>query len=44
MDDIREYREDVILAGIARARAVTREEALKKVVGGVVEDSRQHRL
>ena len=40
----REYREDVILAGIARARAVTREEALKKVVRAEAKGSRQHRL
>ena len=40
----REYREDVTLAGIARARAVTREEDLKKVVRAEAKGSRQHRL
>ena len=40
----RQYSEAVISAGIARAKAVTREEALRRVVRRKEEGSRQHRL
>ena len=40
----REYSEAVISSGITRAKAVPREEALKKVVKKVEEGSRQHFL
>ena len=40
----RQYREEVIIAGIAKAKAVHRGDALKKVVKEQQEVSRQHRL
>ena len=40
----REYREEVIQAGISRAKAVDREDALKKVEKKQEDQGRQHRL
>ena len=40
----RQYREQVIIAGIARAKAVQRGDALKKVMKEQQEVTRQHRL